>query len=268
MGGAAREAAAKVEAATDSRPARVLARTGLIASGLLHALIGVIAIRVALGLRDTSADQSGVLQAVSDVPGGIVAIALAAVGLLGLAVWQWTGPMAWRPEGVVPNRWRDRLKSLGYLVLGLVALVFTVGGETDSADHVQTVSRWLIAVPGGLWLLAALGVAVGWIGGAYVVRGISGRFKEDITVPPGVRGVAVGVLGVAGHVGKGLALVTVGALFVGGAFLHDSRWTSGLDGAVRWLTSLPTGVLPIGIIAAGFIAHGAYLVVRAIIMRR
>lgn len=266
--GARRDAAAKLEAATDSRPARVFARTGLIASGILHALIGVIAIRVAVGLRDTPADQSGVLQAIADTPGGTIAIALAAVGLIGLAVWQWTGPMAWRPEGVVPNKWRDRVKSLGYLVMGLVAVAFTVGGETDGAQQVRTVSSWLIAVPGGLWILAALGLAVGWVGVVFVVRGVARRFREDITVPPGARGRAVVALGVLGHIGKGVALVIVGALFVGGAFLHDSRWTSGLDGAVRWLTSLPTGVIPIGIIAAGFIAHGAYLVVRAIIMRR
>jgi hypothetical protein len=259
----------KLEAATDSRPARVFARTGLIASGILHVLIGVIAIRVGVGLRDTAADQSGALAATADVPGGTIAIAIAAVGLIGLAVWQWTGPMAWRPEGVVPNRWRDRVKSLGYLTVGLVALAFTVGGDDDAGSkQVRSLSGWLIEVPGGLWILAALGVGVGAVGVAYVVRGVTRRFREDITVPEGLAGRAVLTLGIAGHVGKGLALLIVGAVFVGGAFLHDSRWTSGLDGAIKFLMSLPTGALPIGVISAGFIAHGGYLMVRAGIMRR
>ena len=253
--------------ATDSRPARVLARGGLIASGAMHILIGVIAIGVVNGLHQR-ADQSGALDAIADVPGGTIVLWIAAIALLGLAIWQWTGPMAPRPEGVVPNRWRDRAKSLAYAVVGFVAAIFASGGQTDSAEQTRTVSALLINLPGGLFIVAAAGIGVTIVGVLNIVRGVTRRFTEDITPPDGAAGAAVITLGVAGFTCKGLALTLIGALFVGGAFLHDASWTSGLDGAIRFLTTLPTGIWPLGVIAVGLIAHGIYLFLRARYMRR
>lgn len=246
---------------------RVLARAGLVASGIIHTLIGAIAISVSYGL-DQRADQSGALKAVAETPGGAVLLWVAAVSLIGLAIWQWTGPMARRPEGVAPNRIRDHLKSAGFLVVGLAAVVFAVGGRADSAEATRTLSSILIDIPGGLYVLIALGVGVGAVGGAFVFRGVSRNFREDITPPSGAAGVAVVALGVVGHTAKGLALIIVGALFVGSALFTDSSWASGLDGAVRYLAGLPTGVWPLFLMAGGLIVHGFYLIARAWFMRR
>jgi len=246
---------------------RALARGGLIASGLLHMLIGAIAISVSYGLHQR-ADQSGALKAVAETPGGVVLLWVAAIALIGLAVWQWTGPMAWRPEGVAPNRIRDRFKSLGFLVVGLAALVFAVGGRADAAETTRTLSSILIDIPGGVFVLAGLGIGVGAVGGAFVFRGVSRNFREDISPPPGAAGVAVVTLGVVGHTAKGLALVVVGLLFVGSALFTDTSWASGLDGAVRFLASLPTGVWPLFVMGGGLIVHGLYLITRAWFMRR
>jgi hypothetical protein len=45
------------------------ARAGYVVSGLLHIIIGYLAIRIALGSGGGSADQSGALAAVSAKPG-------------------------------------------------------------------------------------------------------------------------------------------------------------------------------------------------------
>lgn len=264
---ARRRARAAARRASNSRPARALARGGLVASGVLHILIGVIAVSVTNGLRQR-ADQSGALKAVAETPGGPVLLWIAAIALIGLAGWQWTGPMATRPEGVASNRVRDRFKSLGFLVVGLAAVVFAVGGRADAAETTRTVSSVLIDIPGGVFVLAALGVAVGSVGGAFVFRGVSRNFREDISPPDGAGGVAVMTLGVIGHTAKGFALLIVGALFVGSAVFTDASWASGLDGAVRYLGTLPTGVYPLFFVACGLIVHGLYLFARARFMRR
>ena len=50
------------------------ARAGYVVSGLLHIIIGYLAIRIALGSGGGSADQSGALAAVSAKPGGRIAL--------------------------------------------------------------------------------------------------------------------------------------------------------------------------------------------------
>ena len=57
------------------------ARAGYIVSGLLHLIIGYLAIRIALGSGGGTADQSGALAALAAKPGGIVALWVAAVAL-------------------------------------------------------------------------------------------------------------------------------------------------------------------------------------------
>ena len=262
-----RRAEAAAREASNSRPVRALARGGLVASGIIHILIGIIAISVSYGLHQR-ADQSGALEAVAETPGGVVLLWVAAISLIGLAIWQWTGPMAWRPEGVAPNRIRDRFKAAGFLAVGLAAVVFAVGGRADTARATRTLSEILIDLPGGIFVLIALGIGVGAVGGAFVFRGASRNFREDIAPPNGAAGVAVIALGVIGHTAKGIALIIVGALFVGSALFTDTSWASGLDGAVRFLATLPTGVWPLFVIAGGLIAHGFYLMARAIFMRR
>jgi hypothetical protein len=253
--------------ATNSRPARVLARGGLVASGVVHILIGAIAISVARGLRGR-ADQSGALDAVADVPGGTIVLWIAVVALLGLAVWQWTGPMSPRPQRVVPSKVRDRFKAVGFVAVALAALVFAAGGRSDTAKSAQTVSSWLLDLPGGIFVLMAVGVAVGSVGVTFVYRGLSRHFREDINPPAGPVGAAVMTLGVVGYTAKGLALVIIGLLFVGSALFGDASWATGLDGALRFLTTLPTGVWPLFFVAGGLIAHGLYQACRAVYLRR
>jgi hypothetical protein len=253
--------------ASNSRPARVLARSGLIASGVVHILIGAIAISVALGLRGR-ADQSGALDAVADVPGGTIVLWIAVVALLGLAAWQWTGPMSPRPQRVMPAKVRDRFKSVGFVAVAMAALVFAAGGHSNTAKSAHTVSSWLIDLPGGIFVLMAVGIAVGSVGVTFAYRGISRNFREDIAPPAGPTGAVVMTLGVIGYTAKGLALVIIGLLFIGGAVLGDSSWATGLDGALRYLTTLPTGVWPLFFIAGGLIAHGLYQGARAVYLRR
>src|SRR6202167_350446 len=65
-----------------------VARAGYVVSGLLHVIIGYLAIRIALGTGGGSADQSGALGALSAKPGGIIALWVAAIALLIMALWR------------------------------------------------------------------------------------------------------------------------------------------------------------------------------------
>ena len=64
------------------------ARGGYVVSGLLHLIIGYLAIRIALGSGGGTADQSGALAAVAANPGGIIALWIAVVALVVMALWR------------------------------------------------------------------------------------------------------------------------------------------------------------------------------------
>ena len=70
--------------AEQSTPFQVLARAGYGASGLVHILIGAIALVVAFG-GDGVTDQSGALMAIASVPFGFVLLWSVAVTLWALA---------------------------------------------------------------------------------------------------------------------------------------------------------------------------------------
>jgi len=64
------------------------ARAGYVVSGLLHLIIGYLAIRIALGVGSGTADQSGALAALTAKPGGIVALWVALVALVVMGLWR------------------------------------------------------------------------------------------------------------------------------------------------------------------------------------
>jgi hypothetical protein len=85
----ATSASGKAEQAGDSASLEVLARVGLIAYGVVHLLIGWLALHIAWGTSASkSADFSGALRTLADQPFGKILLWLVAVGLVALALWQ------------------------------------------------------------------------------------------------------------------------------------------------------------------------------------
>lgn len=81
--------ATKAEQAGDSAALELVARVGLIAYGVVHFLIGWLALQIAWGASaKKSADTSGALKTLADQPFGRVLLWLVAVGLVALALWQ------------------------------------------------------------------------------------------------------------------------------------------------------------------------------------
>lgn len=250
----------------DNPALRLLARIGYVASGILHALIGLLAIAVARGASGAEADQSGALSQVAATPGGVFVLWVLVIGLAALGLWLVLAAFlshSGDPKKRVSHFLNNFLKGIVYIVLSLTALVFALGGTTSSDSSTTSLSARVMSTPGGVFAIAAIGVAIFGVGIYFLVKGIRRKFKQDIQVPQGAAGKAVVALGIFGYVAKGVALGAVGVLFVVAAATSNPSKATGLDGGLKTLASLPFGEAILIIVGVGLIAYGVYCLVRA-----
>lgn len=251
---------------SDSRAFQALARLGYAVNGLLHLLIGGIAITVAIGGSGEQADQSGALSGLSSSPGGVLVLWVVVVGLVALGIWQVVAAFL-VPAADPKRKWAHRAAELGkavaYLAVAATAYTFASGGSTSSAGDTQSFSAALLQAPGGPILLSLVGAGILAIGAYFCVKGVTKKFKEDVSVPAGTLGTVIVAVGIAGYAAKGVALAVVGVLFAVAAFTIDPSKATGLDGALKSLVALPFGVVILSVVGTGLVAYGLYCFARA-----
>lgn len=243
-----------------STTVRIFVRVGLASIGLLHILIGVIALAVAAGAGG-QADQSGALQAVAAVPGGVFVLWLVVVGLIVLAVWQLLVAVTARGAG---TKLLEIVKAIVYAALAVVTISIASGGHHNASSTEKSASARLLAQPGGVFVLGVIGLIIVAVGVAFIRNGVTHRFERDLKLPPDRWAGAITVLGRVGYIAKGIALLLVGGLVVAGAITFDPSKAAGLDGSLKALVSVPFGVFLLVAIAIGLLAYGLFWCVRAV----
>lgn len=265
----ARDAQQAVHKAGNSRALTLFARIGYAASGLMHLLMGYLAIRVA-NHQGGESDQSGAFAQMAKLPGGMILLWVTVVGLAALALWL----LAQAALGIGSSskkRWVRSLVSLGkgvtYAALASTALSLALRNPSDSSESAQQASGTILSLPGGQALLIAVGLVTAGIGGYFIYKGATKKFHEDIVLPAGHAKKAVDALAMTGYIAKGIAIVTLGVLFVVAAVQVDPQDASGLDGALKALAALPFGDAILIVIGVGLIAYGLYSFARARLAR-
>lgn len=256
--------------AEQNTPLRALARGGYAANGVVHILIGVIAVAVAAG-GDGATDQSGALMAIADLPLGFIALWAIAILLGALGVWQiLEGILARTPrddgQGAV-RRWGLRIGAWGqaaiFIGLGLIAGSVALGAQVDTEQAVEHASRGLLSIPGGPVVLTLIGLGIGIGGVVFIVMGLRRSFRSRIRIPEHGFGRNLAGLGLVGFVAKGIALIIVGVLLLIASLSGDADAAGGLDGALNALLALDLGPLLVGVVGFGFIAYGVFCLFRA-----
>jgi hypothetical protein len=258
-------AASAARTAQDSTVFRTLARVGYVVLGILHLLIGGIAISIATG-GGGEADQGGAMQQIQRSPAGVVLLWIIVLGLVALAIWQIAEAVLERDPDA-KKKWGHRIKFLGtaaaYVAIAGTALVYALGGQSQSSDSSQSFSARLLAAPAGVALLVLVGLIVVAVGGAFVVRGITRAFTKHLELPTGAARKGIIAFGVVGYIAKGIAVGVAGILFVVAALTHDPETAGGLDAALRALAGLPFGVIILWTVGAGLVLYGLFCFARA-----
>lgn len=241
------------------------ARAGFVANGIVHIAVGAVIVVVAAG-GEAESDQTGAFRAIAAAPLGFAALWAIAAALWALAAWHLLQALTARHGDTSKRAGRivsEAGQAAAFAAIGVVAAVVAAGARPDGEESAEGASRGILTIPGGPFLLGAVGLGVGIAGIAFVVMGVRASFRKKVAVPDGPAGAALVVLGIVGFIAKGAALGIVGVLLTVAAVQADPEAAGGLDGAVQALIAMPAGPALAGAVGTGFIAYGVFTVARA-----
>lgn len=257
----------KVREGRSDAPGRVvdvLGRVGLVGYGVVHLIVAWLALQVAFGVPDAPPDAQGAVGTIARTPGGLIALGVAAIGLLAFALWQVTAAAVGFRWVSGSERFRKRVgavaKALAMAGLAVVVVNYLTGMGSGGETTVQTLAAGVLALPAGRALLALGALVVLTIAGAMTYTGVRRTFMGDLDVrslAPAVRQ-TVEVVGAVGHLARAVALAVVGVLAGGAALFADPARAGGLDAALRALGSTWPGTWLLVVVAAGFAAFGLF----------
>lgn len=253
------------EEAADSKGFELAARAGYVAAGILHVVIGVIALGLATG-GSGSADQSGAIGQLAGSPGGTALLWFCFLGCIALALFFLSeiffGVRALSGKEKLTARAKNGGQAVVYAVIGATFGQFALGGSSDSSSSSSSLSTSLMAHPAGAALLFAVGVGVLVVGGYFIYSGATRRFRRKLSsLPSGGIGTAVTALGTVGYMAKGFALGVLGVLILVATVTNNPEQSTGLDGALKSLRDQPFGTWLLGAVALGLMAYGVFMVV-------
>lgn len=244
-----------------------LVRVGLVAYGVVHVLIGWLAVELALGDADAAPDKGGALHQLADTPVGKPLLWVLALGFAALVIWQVAEAAIGHEDQRGAKRTAERLLSVGkaaiYGFLGWSSANIAAGGGSGGASE-ETMTARLMAQPAGEVLVGAVGAAILGLGVALVWFGLTERFKDDLDGgTTGHEGRAITLLAKVGYTAKGIAFGVLGVLFVIAAIEHDPQKGGGLDDALKTMLAQPYGPALVTAVGAGIAAFGVYCFARA-----
>ena len=261
------DAADVAEDVTNSKPLEIAARAGFAVSGLLHFLIGLVAIRLAMGGQG-QADVSGAVEELARQPAGPLMLWTSFAACVALAIWQASdaifdfGHLPTKKK--VGKKLKAALQAVVYTAFALTLASVATGAGSDNRESTSDMTVNLMKAPGGVALLVIIGAAVAVTGIVYAIRGFKKSFIKYLRMPsqPQAR-TAVTVIGMVGYVAKGFALLLVGLLIIIATVKAHPEESTGLDGSLKALREQPFGVYLLAAVGVGLICYGIYMAVRA-----
>jgi hypothetical protein len=237
------------------------ARAGLATRGLLYCLVGLLALRVGFGDFSEEADRRGALQAIVRQPMGRALLVAVLLGFLAYAAWR--GVMAVRGDEAT-KRAANAGRGLLYLGGAFTALRLVTGADEGGSREQDWTAR-AFELPGGRWLVAAVGVAIigaaAWNG----YRAVTGRWRERLKTGEmdGLTERWATVVAAGGLFGRAGLFALVGGFLVRGAVRHDPAKGVGLDAALKEVASKGYGPFALTLFAAGMFLFGLFCFVEA-----
>ncbi len=246
-----------------SRTFEGLSRAGFVARGLIYGIIGILALKLALGHGGKLTNQQGALHTVAHQPFGKLLLVLVAIGLGGYALWRLVrAAIGHGPEG--RDDPFDRVAALAsgivYAALCVLAVEILLDSRGGSTTTPKKATAGVLGWSHGTWLVGIAGGVMIGVALYQGYRGITKKFLDDsktAEMGPHVK-VAIGWLGTVGHLARMIVFGLVGIFLIKAAVDFNARAAVGLDGALAKIVHRQYGPLALGLVAAGLVAFAFY----------
>ncbi|QGG96519.1 DUF1206 domain-containing protein [Actinomarinicola tropica] len=252
------------------------ARVGWVAKGVVYVVLGLLAATLVVGGgggggSDQEVSQSGAIQELASTPLGTLGLWLVAIGLALHVLWRLASVAL--PAESSAKVWATRaayvVSALTYAALAWSAVTLATGGSSggsgDQESQVDSVTRSVMEMTAGRWIVGLAGLAVLAVGAVFIHRGWTESFAEELE-PGGVGPVdqrSLRRMGVVGWVARGVMMLIVGWFVVQAAIQFSPDEAQGIDGALRDATSTWWGSLLVAVVALGLVVYGAYCALSA-----
>ena len=251
-------------AATDPR-IELLMRLGYVVRGALYAVMGYLALRIALGQRGGKAtDLAGSLVWLTGNSLGKLVLIVIIIGLVAYSLWGLIRAIydplhRGKDAQGIAARIGFVTSALSYAALAFFA-VQIFAGQGATSDSTQKTIASLLANPAGGFVTELLGIIAIGIGIGQFVEAYRATFANDLKaseMSESERRLAIG-LGRFGMAARGVTFLVIGWFLIQAGINHDPGKATGFGGAFLFLLSQPYGHLLVGVIALGFIALGLH----------
>jgi hypothetical protein len=256
----------------DAPAFRIAVRTGFLARGLTYALIGAVAIALALGAGShaQAPNQQGALSLVASAPLGSLALIVIAIGLGAYAMWKLVlAAIGVGPEGGGGRELSDRVENLagGLVYAGFCALAVRVlvGSSGNQTREQRQTAAGVLSWPGGRELVGAAGVVLVAVCLHQIYTAVKGEFaQESKTGEMGARERRVFMgMGRTGLIARSLVFAVSGYFLIRTAIdFHVSRGI-GLDGALAEVHRQTYGNVLLVLTGIGLLLFAAFSVMEA-----
>jgi hypothetical protein len=234
-------------------------------------MVGYLAIQAAVGSAARATDQSGAVQAISELPFGHIILWIVVAGLAGYVTWR-IGQAFADLDHYGSDR-KGLLKRTAAFVSACThgGLAFAAGqlaighsmrsGESSTEDRTQ----WLMSQPFGRWLVGAVGIAILGVALFQLYQAFQCGFAKrlrgnELTASQQKWSIRAGRLG---HAARGVAFSLISWFFVQAALQADASAAGGLGQALNTISRQAHGPWLLGAVGAGLGLFGVYSLVEA-----
>lgn len=241
-----------------------LTRLGFVARGLIYGIMGILAVKLAIGSGGTTPNQQGALKTIAHQPFGELLLILVAAGLGGYSLWRLThAVLGHGPEKADSGFERLAAIGSGFVYAGLCAIAVEIligSGSSGGSGTTHKTTAGVLGWPAGTWLVAMTGVALIGVSLFQGYRGLSRDFLKDTKTEQMSTVVRTSIewIGSFGHLARMVVFGLVGCFLIKAAIDYNPAQAVGLDGALAKVAYASYGPVMLGVVAAGLIAFGVY----------